>query len=410
MESVEAFRRRARSWVVAHLEPAEVADDRELDDDNELGVRFEQARETQRAIFDAGLAGIRYPEQYGGLGLTRDHQLAWREAAKGYSVPRVFNVTQGVLGATLLQFGTETQKRRHIPAMLDGTEIWVQFLSEPSGGSDLAGLLTRASADGNAFLINGSKIWSTGAQFADYSLILVRTDFDQPKHHGLSMLILPIRSEGVTVRPIRLVTGGAHFCQEFFDDVRVPTENLVGQQNDGWSVASGLLFHERSMVGGTGLNDNDFGHRGGSRHADDIIELAHALDLDNDAHIRQLIGEAVILERLVPLTTERVNTLIKDGNVPPAAAAILKLMDAVTQYRQKEIALEIGGTRATMLPADDPIGRHGNRWLGARIECLGGGSNEIQRNVISERVLGLPREAAPDRDVPFRDVLANRRR
>ncbi len=409
-ESPEGFGARARAWAAQNLPPAEGPEGLEVDDSEELRIVAE-ARELQKLIFEAGFAGIRYPQEYGGQGLTRAHQLAWREATAGYKLPTALNVTHGILGPTLLEFGTHEQKARHLPAMLSGQELWVQFLSEPSGGSDLAGLLTRAERDGDTFILNGSKIWSTGAHFSDYSMVLARTNPEVPKHRGLSMLYMPIRSPGVTVNPIKLVTGGSHFCQEFFDDVVLPAGNLIGEENDGWRVASGLLFHERNMVGGNSLNDH-MAPAGGEGEADtigELIALARAVGRDQDPHTRQLVAEAIVLEALADPTISRVNAQLRAGRMPPPAASLVRLMSALTQYRTKEIALEIGGTRATMNGVGDPVGIHAQRWLGARIGTIAGGSNEMQRNGISERVLGLPREATPDKDVPFSQVLASRR-
>jgi alkylation response protein AidB-like acyl-CoA dehydrogenase len=382
----------------------------EVDDETERRLAAED-RELQKKIYDGGFAGIRYPVQYGGQGLTREHQLAWHEATAGYRVPMTFRVTHAILGPTLLDFGTEAQKAAHIPAMLDGRELWVQFLSEPSGGSDLAGLLTRADRDGDVFRLNGSKIWSTGAHFSDWTMVLARTNMDVPKHAGLSLFMMPIRSPGVTVTPIKLVTGGSHFCQEFFDDVQLSPDQLIGPENDGWRVASRLLNHERNMLGGNGMNDHAVL---GDGQADgdvigELIALAKSVDRSQDGTARQLLGEAVILETLGAPLVDRINAQQRAGRMPEAAASILRLMGGLTGYRLREIALEIGGTAAVMRGGGDPVGLAGQRWLGARISTVGGGSQEMQRNGISERVLGLPREATPDRGVPFSEVLAARR-
>ena len=410
-ESPEAFGARARAWVVANLPPAHGAEGLEVDDDHEARLVV-QARELQKLIFDAGFAGLRFPREYGGQGLTRAHQLAWREAAAGYQLPAAFNVTHGILAPTLLQFGTPEQKARHLPAILSGQELWVQFLSEPSSGSDLASLLTRAERDGDRFVLNGSKIWSTGAHYSDYAMVLVRTNPDVPKHSGLSMLYMPIRSPGVTVTPIKLVTGGSHFCQEFFDDVVLPASNLIGAENDGWRIATGLLFHERNFVGGNSLNDHVAAAGNAEGAADsgsELIALARAVGRSQDPHTRQLVAEALVLQALENPTISRINAQLTAGRMPSQGAAIVKLLSSLSQYRIKEIALEIGGARATMNGAADPVGVHAQRWLGARIGTIAGGSNEMQRNAISERVLGLPREPSPDRDVPFNQVLASRR-
>jgi alkylation response protein AidB-like acyl-CoA dehydrogenase len=409
-ESPEAFRDRAGAWVASNLPRGEGDWGMEVGDEEELRILAED-RELQKVIFEAGFAGIRYPKEYGGQGLTREHQLAWREATAGHRVPWSFNITHGMLGPTVLDFGTEEQKARHIPAMLDGRELWVQFLSEPTGGSDLAGLLTRADRDGEVFRLNGSKIWSTGAHLSDYAMVLARTNMGLPKHAGLSMFMMPIRSPGVTVTPIKLVTGGSHFCQEFFDDVQLAPGQLIGAENDGWRVASRLLFHERNTIAGNSLND--YSLPGGEDAGDaltEIVALARAIGRSRDGYTRQLIGEAVILETLSETTINRINTLMRTGRMPETATSVLRLMAGLRGYRLKEIAVEIAGTQGVMHSHDDPIGMYGQRWLAARIDTIGGGSQEMSRNGISERVLGLPREAAPDRGVPFSEVLASRRR
>ena len=409
-ESPEAFRDRARAWAASNLPRADGQVAMEVGDEEELRIVAED-RELQKAIFEAGFAGIRYPAEYGGQGLTREHQLAWHQATAGYRVPLTFTVTHGILGPTMLDFGTDEQKSEHIPRMLDGSELWVQFLSEPSGGSDLAGLLTRAERDGEVFRLNGSKIWSTGAHFSDYCMVLARTNVDVPKHGGLSMFMMPIRSRGVTVTPIKLVTGGSHFCQDFFDDVQLDPSQLIGGENDGWRVASKLLFHERNMIGGNSLNDHAASGRdeAAGDAVGELAALAKAVGRNDDSYTRQLIGEAVILQTLREPTISRINAQLRTGRVPESAASILRLMAGLTGYRLREIAMEVAGTQGVMHGADDLAGASGQRWLGARISTVGGGSQEMQRNGISERVLGLPREATPDRGVPFSEVLASRR-
>jgi alkylation response protein AidB-like acyl-CoA dehydrogenase len=261
------------------------------------------------------------------------------------------------------------------------------------------------------FRLNGSKIWSTGAHFSDYTMVLTRTNMDVPKHAGLSMFMMPVRSPGVTVTPIKLITGGSHFCQEFFDDVQLDPGQLIGPENDGWRVASKMLFHERNMLGGNSLNDDEsFGIDDAS--VDSIGELAavaKAVGRSQDSYTRQLIGEAVILQTLTEPTISRINAQTRTGRLPESAASILRLMAGLQGFRLREIAMEVAGTQGVMHSAEDPAGNLGQRWLAARISTVGGGSQEMQRNGISERVLGLPREATPDRGVPFSEVLASRR-
>ncbi len=213
----------------------EGTDNQSLLQDDEDGLR---ARELQRRLFEAGFAGLCFPTEYGGQGLTRAHQQVFTEESVPYQMPVLFNVpTLSILAPTLLDFGTEEQKKRHLPAIIGGDEIWVQMLSEPSGGSDLAGLVTRASRDGDSFVVNGSKIWTSGAFRADYAMCLARTDWRAPKHRGLTMFIVKIHQPRIEVHRIKRVNGNRDFCQEFFNDLLVPVEDVLGEVNKGWTVS-----------------------------------------------------------------------------------------------------------------------------------------------------------------------------
>jgi alkylation response protein AidB-like acyl-CoA dehydrogenase len=404
---VQSFRERARAWITRNVPRGEQVDGLEVSDDRASAVVAE-ARAIQRRIFDAGFAGIRFDKRYGGQGLTRAHQVAWAEAGAGYQLPGTFNVTHGILAPTLLEFGTDEQKDRHIPAMLRGDELWVQFLSEPSGGSDLAGLLTRAQRDGDIYRLNGSKVWTTGAQYCQFGLLLARTDFDVPKHQGLSMFIVAPGMDGLSIVPIRLSTGASQFCQEFLDDVAVPGSNLVGAENDGWRVTTRLLFHERNMVGANSYNDHIVLSTGDEEEDDELVALARRLGLERDPATRQLVGEGIALDLLVPPTIQRINALLRAGEMQGPAAAILKLVGSTVGLRRAHIGIEVAGSEAVAWQAGDASEGIGMHWLSARIPTISGGSSEIQLNQISERVLGLPREYTPDRDVPFREVLERR--
>src|SRR5581483_8157798 len=191
-----------------------------------------------------------FPVEYGGQGLTLEHERVFNEEAAGYAMPPTnFGVSINILGATLVEFGTHEQKAAHVPKILSGEELWLQFLSEPSGGSDLAGLLTSAVRDGESFVVNGQKTWSTSAHLSDFALCPVRTRWDVPKHKGISVLIIDLKSPGLEIRRIKQIDGGAEFCEEFFTDVSVPVANLVGEENEGWRVARGLLEIEHAWVG-----------------------------------------------------------------------------------------------------------------------------------------------------------------
>jgi alkylation response protein AidB-like acyl-CoA dehydrogenase len=232
-EPLDSFRSRTRAWIAANLPPIDAERAAWLTD-VEDGAAVRRNRELMRALSDAGLSGICYPTGYGGQGLGVQHLAAFTEEAAGRELPLMFHLpTLTIVAPTLLDLGTEEQKRRHLPAILRGDELWVQFLSEPSGGSDLASARTRATRDGDTYVVNGSKIWSSGAHRADFAMCVCRTDWSVPKHAGLSVLIMATHDRGVEIRPIRQVNGTSEFCQVFFDDARVPVANLVGAENDG---------------------------------------------------------------------------------------------------------------------------------------------------------------------------------
>ena len=294
--------------------------------------------------------------------------------------------------------------------MLRGEEMWVQFLSEPTGGSDLAGALTRATRDGDVYVLNGSKIWSSGAYRCDFALCLCRTNWDQPKHRGLSMLIVEIRQPGVHVEQIRQIDGSMEFCQEFFDDVAIPVANLVGAEDDGWTVASRLLQHERSAVG-TG---SAFGvampigaRRARTETTDPLVDITAELGLGTDPTVRQLVAEGRVLSLVQPALVERISGGIRAGKVAAPASALMKLCNAVTGIARAELAVKIAGAAGAAWVEPGAASRQATAFLSRQTVALAGGSNEMQRNIISERLLGMPREWAPDKDVPFREVKRN---
>jgi alkylation response protein AidB-like acyl-CoA dehydrogenase len=408
IESIDAFRLRAREWLATNMPPmakgATPFDASAMEDP----AKIAHARELQRKLYDGGFAGICYPKEYGGQGLTPDYQHAFTEESVPYEMPFMFNVpTLTIIAPTILDFGTEEQKQRHLRNILKGDELWVQFLSEPTGGSDLAGAITRATQDGDVFILNGSKIWSSGAFRSDYALCLARTNWDAPKHRGLTMFIVQIHQPGITVEQIKQVNGAMEFCQEFFDDVAIPVADIMGALNDGWAVASRLLFHERNAVGGaspysSGVRVSE--SRGPQR---DLVELARAMGKAGDSRVRQMVGEARANSLVQGQLIERVTQGIETGAMPAPAGALLRLATAVTHVRDVDIALDIAGTSAVTWKPGETTGDAGVAYIFRQGLCLGGGSNEMQRNIISERVLAMPRDRGEDRDLPFSEVRHN---
>jgi len=380
IESVAEFRARARAWLAANMPRVDVASPPVLERDS-IALR-QRAREIQGRLYDGGFAGICFPSEYGGLGLDYEYKKAFDAEAVGYEMPVVLNVPCfAICCATILDMGSEEQKRTHIAAALRGDEVLVQLLSEPNGGSDLAGVTTRAERRGDRWVVNGAKTWSTGAFAADFGLCLARTDWEVPKHDGLTMFLMPLRAPGLTMNRIRQVDGTAEFCEEFFDDVELGDDAVVGEPGRGWEVASCQLYHERRTMG----DGSEFTSGAGILAAADV-----QIDLREQA-------------------SEYVYRAVLDGRLPPAAGSIIRALMAEAHNVETDAAHAITSTGA-VVEAEPELFAIGNRYLGRQIANIGGGTTEMARNVIGERVLNFPREYAADRGVPFNQVRRNRER
>ncbi|MGH3250157.1 MAG: acyl-CoA dehydrogenase family protein [Trebonia sp.] len=416
IEDVSAFRLRAREWVAANLPRLSdagagaglgVVGRGHVDD-----AAWRRARALQRLLFDGGFAGICYPREYGGQGLTPEHQKAFTEVTAGYEMPLLLNIpTFSICGPVLLELGSAELKREHLPRVLSGEEVLIQFLSEPRGGSDLAGVTTRAVRDGDVFIVSGAKTWSSGAYAGDYATCLVRTDWDAPKHRGLTMLLMKIHQPGVTIRRIRQLDGNEEFCEEFLDDVEVPVSNVIGEVNGGWAVASRQLFHERNAVGGGSpyVSGGSLTGDGRPAPAAELTRLVRRTGQASDPRARELVAESHLLSRVQEQLVERVVTGMQAQQLPPVAGSVIRLFAGLSSVRRAEIGVELAGSYAAAGPAPDGAEADGApadgiRFLMRQGACLGGGSTEMARNIISERMLGMPREYAADRDVPFSQV------
>jgi alkylation response protein AidB-like acyl-CoA dehydrogenase len=413
VEPVEDFRRRARKWLAAHMPPK--PPDHEVfgrpRSDEEEGARIARCRELQRMLFDGGLAGICVPVEYGGQGLTMAHQVAFNQEIVGYDYPIETQVpTFTPCMAVILDFGTDEQKRRHIPPILKGETFWMQFLSEPSGGSDVAGAQTTAVRDGDEWVMNGSKIWTSGAWWADWALCLARTNWDVPKHRGLTVFMLPIHQPGIEIHRIEMLSGSREFCQEFITEVRIPDSERLGEVDQGWTVGTRWMYHERTVSGGSPYLIRPPGQqvargRGGGTRV--MVHRLGAAGYIDDAREHELLGEVRALELVGGALTQRIAEGIRTGRMTDQAAAITRLYSGTASVRISTVAFELAGSRGVAWAEDedeDALGQAGVLYLMRQASCIGGGTTEMSRNVISERVLGMPRERSGDRDVPFRDV------
>jgi alkylation response protein AidB-like acyl-CoA dehydrogenase len=410
IEDVEAFAARARSWLAENMEREaggrSLGFQRLRSDDEELAA-IARCRELQRKLFDGGLAGISVPREYGGQGLTPAHQAALNRELVGYEYPAETQVpTFTPCMAVILEFGTEEQKRNHIPAILKGEELWMQFLSEPSGGSDVAGAQTTAVRDGEEWVMNGSKIWTTGAWWADWGLCLARTNWDVPKHRGLSVFLMKIHQPGIEIHRIEMLNGSREFCQEFITDVRVPDSDRVGEVDQGWTVGVRWMYHERTVGGGSPYVTRPANVRtvetvpeGPAR----LLKLARAQGSLETGKTRELIGESYAGDTVGAVLTSWVTRQIRTGETTDQAAAITRLYGGTNAVRNSSIGFELAGS-SSVAWSDDDTTATGISYLMRQAACIAGGTTEMSRNVISERVLGMPRERSSDRDIPFREV------
>src|ERR1700728_273809 len=332
IEDVEAFAARARSWLAENMERETGGRGlgfQQLRSDEEELAAIARCRELQRKLFDGGLAGICVPREYGGQGLTPAHQAALNRELVGYEYPAETQVpTVTPCMAVILEFGTEEQKRNHIPAILKGEELWMQFLSEPSGGSDVAGAQTTAVRDGEEWVMNGSKIWTTGAWWADWGLCLARTNWDVPKHRGLSVFMLKIHQPGIEVHRIEMLNGSREFCQEFITDVRIPDEDRIGEVDQGWTVGVRWMYHERTVSGGSPYVTRPAPQRragGVPEGPRRLIQMARENGQLESARARELIGESYAGDVVGAELTGWVARQIRTGAITDQAAAITRL-------------------------------------------------------------------------------------
>jgi alkylation response protein AidB-like acyl-CoA dehydrogenase len=413
VESVEDFAARARRWLAGNMPRV---DDTfggykavQRTDEEEL-AHIAHCRELQRMLFDGGFAGICVPTAYGGQGLTVDHQLAFNREIRGYEYPADTQVpTFTPCMSVILEFGTDEQKRRHIPPILKGDTYWMQLLSEPSGGSDLAGALTTAERDGDEWVLNGSKIWTTGAWWADWGLCLARTNWDVPKHRGLSVFMVEFQQPGIEIHRIEMLNGSREFCQEFMTDARIPDSQRIGQVDEGWSVVMRWMYHERTVAGGSPYVTSPAGRpavaldpTGGPTALLPVMRRQGRLQ---DTRVKELIGESHALTLVGNALTTHISEQIRAGATSDQAAAITRLWYGTAAVRNSTIAYELAGSSAVAWSEEDAdLGQIGVRFLMRQTSCIAGGTTEMARNAISERVLGMPAERRVDKDVPFRDV------
>ncbi len=401
MSDLEAFRVRVRAFLEAHADPAGT----ERRDDEETTVA--RGKAFQRALADAGLAALQYPKDVGGAGLDAEHQKVFDEEASGFELPsRQFMIGLGMCAPTLFEFGTPEQQQRYLPPLLRADAVWCQLFSEPGAGSDVASLQTRAERDGDEWVVNGQKVWTSGAHYSDYGLLVARTNPDVPKHRGISMFVVDMRLPGITTLPLRQIDGHAHFNEVFLDDVRLPVDALVGDVDDGWRVAVAMLANERVAIGAGGSSQQ----MGGEGFVT-LLALARVRNCTDDPIVRQQLADAYARERILALMGERIRAALVAGRAPGPEGSVAKLATAILGRRSADVAMAIAGAGGQAWSTDDATGgEQAASLLFVPMLAIAGGTSEIQRNIIGERVLGLPKEPVVDRDLPFRELRVGTQR
>ena len=387
-EEADAFRDRCRAFLTEHAKP---------------GARrnLAAARDFQAALAAAGLAGLAYDAEYGGAGLTLEHERIYRQVSQDFpQMTGELVISHGMCLPVLAEFGTDEQKRTYMPDNIAARTVWCQMFSEPGAGSDVASLQTKAERDGDEWIINGQKVWTTLAHESDYGVLIARTDPEQPKHAGISMFIVPLKdTPGVEIRPIHQIDGGKHFNEVFFTDLRVPAENLLGEYNNGWRQATAMLMYERVAIGSMGAGSIS------QPNFDVLVAAAKRAGRIDDPVVRDQIMQIYAMETTKSLVAMRTRAEMKAGKAPGPGGSLGKLFGSVIQWRFREIAMEIAGAGSQAWdPSDDRAGELQSAVVGSFSASIAGGTDEIQRNIIGDRVLGLPREPAVDRGVPFREL------
>ena len=396
-----AFRADARVWLEANA-PRRRHDSAEFKrrvtarEDEQASVVA--ARDWQRRISDAGFAGISVPREYGGRGATPALDRVWRQEVVRYEIDLgVFSVALGMVVPTLLVHGTENQKRRFIPPVLRGEEVWCQLFSEPSAGSDLAGLTTRAERDGDEWVVNGQKVWNSFAHLADWGILLARTNWDVPKHRGITYFLVDMRTPGLEARPLRQITGVAHFNETFLTDVRIPGDQVLGEVHGGWGVAQTTLMNERALIGGA----TPLGFR-------DYVTLARTYDRAGDPEVRQALAATYTRFEILRWLGQRAQAAQRAGKPLGPESSVAKLAMSHHAAANGDVALAIEGAAGMLAGADAfEDGFWQQQFLGQWGIRIGGGTEQVQRNILGERVLGLPPEPRPDKTEPFRDIPKN---
>jgi acyl-CoA dehydrogenase len=395
------FRAEVRAWLDknATRKSDDTQSNRSRIDDPGL---LKRAKEWQAKKAAAGYARITWPKEYGGLGGTPIQQVIYSQEETNYLVPLgFFDIGLGMCIPTVMAYAKPDVLARYVKPALYGEEIWCQLFSEPAAGSDVAGILTRAEKDGDGWVINGQKVWTSGAHYCDFGIIITRTDPNVAKHAGLTMFYLDMKSPGIEVRPIKQMSGAANFNEVFFTNVRVPDSQRLGKVGDGWKVALTTLMNERFAVG----------IPSGGPDVDELLDLARSVELEDgpavrNAHVRAKIAEWYVQSQGLKYTKFRSLTALSKGQTPGPESSINKVVAAAKMQDLAAFAMELMGEGGLMTKDVPGAGGFQSQWFGGAGFRIAGGTDEILRNIIAERVLGLPQDVRVDKDISFAELRA----
>ena len=387
------FREEAASWL---------AENAPTDETFRALTPLQQAKVWQKRKYDAGWACLGWAPEFGGRGASAIEEVIWRQEESQYDLPaNFFLIGQGMIGPTLMAWGSDEDKARFLPPLASGEEVWCQLFSEPAGGSDLAALRTRAEPDGDSWVINGQKIWTSGAHYSDYGVIVVRTDPTVPKHKGLSYFYVDMKAPGVEIKPIKQLTGDSDFNEVYFTDVRVSDSQRLGEVGQGWQVSLTTLMNERAAIGG------GFGQMDVSL----AMSVAEEVEIDGrpaleDSAVRARIANWYVQEAGLKYTGYRSLTALSRGALPGPENSIGKLVGAPKMQAMSSYLMDLLGASGAI--ADESLaakaGSIPRAYMGAPGLRIAGGTDEIMANIIAERVLGLPQEPRLDKGIPFNEV------
>ena len=396
-----SFRAEVHTWLEANAKPKTGSGESLFGRQSGTEADFVQrAQEWQKKKADAGWAALHWPEEYGGRGAAPMETVMYRQEEAKFDVPQgVFSIGLGMCGPVLMSYADEETKKRLLPEMITGEKIWCQLFSEPAAGSDLAGLRTRAVRDGDDWVINGQKVWTSGAHYCDYGILVTRHDSSLPKHKGLTFFWLDMKSPGVEIQPIKQISGASNFNEVFFTNVRIPDSQRLGEVGEGWQVSITTLMNERLAVGGAAPPD-----------AQEMMELARQTAVDDgtaldDPSVRSRIADWYVEAEGLRLINARNITALGRGATPGPEASIAKVVSASKQQEVSGFGMDLMEMGGTLVGDDAPAhGLFQAGFLGSPGIRIAGGSDEILRNIIAERVLQLPGDIRVDRGVPFSDI------